>query len=106
MYLMFIRSKKGEKLEPDEESLRGTLWLKGRVNKDVEYPDDDIRSVVDKHVSLTAIFCHYVHLRIIIHFPYCVQKETEDKFKEGTFKDDQGRLCKRSRRWSYIQEVF
>ena len=38
----------------------GTLWLKGRVNKDGEYPDDDIRSVVDKLVSLTAIFCYYV----------------------------------------------
>ena len=91
MYLMFIRSKKGEKLEPDEESLRGTLWLKGRVNKDAEYPDDDIRSVVDKHVSLTAIFCHYVHLRIIIHFPYCVQKETEDKIKDSTLKVNQAK---------------
>ena len=38
----------------------GTLWLKGRVNKDAEYPDDEIKSVVDKHVSLTAFFCHYV----------------------------------------------
>ena len=38
----------------------GTLWLKGRVNKDGKYPDDEIRSVVDKLVSLTAIFCYYV----------------------------------------------
>ena len=60
MYLMFIRSKKVKEIEPDEEPLRGTLWLKGRVNKDAEYPDDDIRSVVDKHVSLTAFFCPYV----------------------------------------------
>ena len=56
----------------------GTLWLKGRVNKDGEYPDNHIRSVVDKLVSLTAIFCYYVHFRINNLFPIlCVQKETE-----------------------------
>ncbi|GJZ29870.1 hypothetical protein Tco_0574917 [Tanacetum coccineum] len=59
------RLKKKE-IEPDEEPPRGTLWLKGRVNKDGDYPDDEIRSVGDK------------------------LKETEDKIKEGTLKVDQG----------------
>ncbi|GKE64524.1 hypothetical protein Tco_1518685, partial [Tanacetum coccineum] len=39
-----------KEIEPDEEPPRGTLWLKGRVNKDGEYPDDEIRSVGDKLV--------------------------------------------------------
>ncbi|GJR89704.1 hypothetical protein Tco_0213715 [Tanacetum coccineum] len=55
-----------KEIEPDEEPARGTLWLKGRVNKDGEYPDDEIRSVGDK------------------------LKETEDKIKEGTLKVDHG----------------
>ncbi|GKB67855.1 hypothetical protein Tco_0929267 [Tanacetum coccineum] len=59
------RLKKKE-IEPDEEPSRGTLWLKGRVNKDGDYPDDEIRSVGDK------------------------VDETEDKIKEGTLKVDQG----------------
>ncbi|GJV24237.1 hypothetical protein Tco_1376932 [Tanacetum coccineum] len=59
----FYRKKE---IEPDEEPARGTLWLKGRVNKDGEYPDDEIRSVGDK------------------------LKEIEDKIKEGTLKVDQG----------------
>ncbi|GJX52108.1 hypothetical protein Tco_0280477 [Tanacetum coccineum] len=59
-----ITSKK--EIEPDEEPACGTLWLKGRVNKDGEYPDDEIRSVGDK------------------------LKETEDKIKEGTLKVDHG----------------
>nr|GEY73952.1 hypothetical protein [Tanacetum cinerariifolium] len=50
-----------DKKKPDEEPAHGTLWLKGRVNKDEEYPDDEIRS-----------------------------KETEDKIKEGTLKFDHG----------------
>ncbi|GKB28769.1 hypothetical protein Tco_0868170 [Tanacetum coccineum] len=37
-----------KEIEPDEEPPRGTLWLKGRVNKDGEYLDDEIRSVGDK----------------------------------------------------------
>ncbi|GJY59991.1 hypothetical protein Tco_0459883 [Tanacetum coccineum] len=45
---MFIRSKK---IEPHEEPPRGTQWLKGRVNKDGEYLDDEIRSVGDKLVK-------------------------------------------------------
>ncbi|GJR33268.1 transposase, Ptta/En/Spm, transposase, Tnp1/En/Spm-like protein [Tanacetum coccineum] len=53
-------------IEPDEEPVHGTLWLKGRVNKDGEYPDDEIRSVGDK------------------------LKETKDKIKEGTLKVDHG----------------
>ncbi|GJR72009.1 hypothetical protein Tco_0084374 [Tanacetum coccineum] len=52
------------KIEQDEEPTRGTLWLKGRVNKDKEYQDDEIRSVGDK------------------------LKETEDKIKEGTLQVD------------------
>ncbi|GJZ29591.1 transposase, Ptta/En/Spm, transposase, Tnp1/En/Spm-like protein [Tanacetum coccineum] len=55
-----------KEIEPDEEPTRGTLWLKGGVNKDGEYPDDEIRSVGDK------------------------LKETEDKIKEGTLKVDHG----------------
>ncbi|GKB32628.1 hypothetical protein Tco_0872029, partial [Tanacetum coccineum] len=58
--------KSAAEIEPDEEPSRGTLWLKGRVNKDGDYPDDEIRSVGDK------------------------LKETEDKIKEGTLKVDQG----------------
>ncbi|GKC25302.1 hypothetical protein Tco_1027452, partial [Tanacetum coccineum] len=55
-----------KEIEPDEEPAHGTLWLKGRVNKDREYPDDEIRSVGDK------------------------LKETEDKIKEGSLKVDHG----------------
>ncbi|GJR95189.1 transposase, Ptta/En/Spm, transposase, Tnp1/En/Spm-like protein [Tanacetum coccineum] len=58
--------EKMKKIKPDEEPPRGSLWLKGRVNKDGEYPDDEIRSVGDK------------------------LKETEDKIKEGTLKVDHG----------------
>ncbi|GJX90382.1 reverse transcriptase domain-containing protein [Tanacetum coccineum] len=55
-----------KEIKPDEEPPRGILWLKGRVNKDGEFPDDEIRLVGDK------------------------LKETEDKIKEGTLKVDQG----------------
>ncbi|GKC34932.1 hypothetical protein Tco_1047316 [Tanacetum coccineum] len=51
-----------KEIKLDEEPARGTLWLKGRVNKDGEYPDDEIRSVGDKL----------------------------DKIKEGTLKVDHG----------------
>jgi hypothetical protein len=30
------------------------MWVKGRVNKDGEYPNDDIKSKGDELVSLTA----------------------------------------------------
>ncbi|GJY20460.1 transposase, Ptta/En/Spm, transposase, Tnp1/En/Spm-like protein [Tanacetum coccineum] len=45
-----VKEKMIEKkeIEQDEEPTRGTLWLKGRVNKDGEYQDDEIRSVGDK----------------------------------------------------------
>ncbi|GJX54729.1 hypothetical protein Tco_0283098 [Tanacetum coccineum] len=57
---------KNKEIEPDEEPPRGILWLKGRVNKDGEFSDDEIRSMGDK------------------------LKETEDKIKEGTLKVDHG----------------
>ncbi|GJT36984.1 hypothetical protein Tco_0936849 [Tanacetum coccineum] len=60
------KKKKKKEIEQDEEPPRGTLWLKGRVNIDGEYQDDEIRSVGDK------------------------LKETEDKIKEGTLQVDQG----------------
>nr|GFC93331.1 hypothetical protein [Tanacetum cinerariifolium] len=50
-----------KEIEPDEEPPRGIMWLKGRVNKDEKFPDDEIRS-----------------------------KETENKIKEGTLKVDHG----------------
>ncbi|GJZ23375.1 hypothetical protein Tco_0560834 [Tanacetum coccineum] len=40
-----------EEIEPDEEPAHGTLCLKGNVNKDEEYPDDEIRLVGDKLVD-------------------------------------------------------
>ncbi|GJR84202.1 hypothetical protein Tco_0154987 [Tanacetum coccineum] len=56
----YAHVERENEIEQDEEPTRGTLWLKGRVNKDGEYQDDEIRSVGDK------------------------LKETEDKIKEGT----------------------
>nr|GEW26570.1 ribonuclease H-like domain-containing protein [Tanacetum cinerariifolium] len=44
-----------KEIEPDKEPARGTLCLKGRVNKDEIYPDDEIRPVGDKLVSLMDI---------------------------------------------------
>nr|GEU36203.1 hypothetical protein [Tanacetum cinerariifolium] len=40
--------KEKMEIKTDEEPARGTTWLKGRVNKDRKYPDDEIRSVGDK----------------------------------------------------------
>ncbi|GKB09993.1 hypothetical protein Tco_0843916 [Tanacetum coccineum] len=57
---------KNKEIEPDEEPPCGIMWFKGRVNKDGQFPNDEIRSVGDK------------------------LKETEDKIKEGTFKVDHG----------------
>nr|GEV49952.1 hypothetical protein [Tanacetum cinerariifolium] len=51
VYQHTMRRDRKKEIEPDEEPVRGTLWLKGRVNKDGEYPDDEIRSVGDKLVS-------------------------------------------------------
>ena len=56
MYVFDVYKIEKKEIEPDEEPSRGTLWLKGRVNKDGDYPDDEIRSVGDKLVSLTANF--------------------------------------------------
>ncbi|GJS55591.1 hypothetical protein Tco_0628953 [Tanacetum coccineum] len=39
---------KNKEIEADEEPSRSIMWLKGRVNKDGEFTDDDIRSVGDK----------------------------------------------------------
>nr|GEW31878.1 reverse transcriptase domain-containing protein [Tanacetum cinerariifolium] len=39
---------KNKEIKPDEELSHHILWLKGRVNKDGEFPDDEIRSVGDK----------------------------------------------------------
>nr|GEY40838.1 hypothetical protein [Tanacetum cinerariifolium] len=55
-----------KEIEADEEPPCGIMWLKGRVNKDEEFPDDDIRSVGDK------------------------LKEADDKIKEGTLNLDDG----------------
>ncbi|GJX32953.1 hypothetical protein Tco_0242808 [Tanacetum coccineum] len=50
----------------DEETPRGIMWLKGRVNKDGEFTDDEIIPVGDK------------------------LKEADDKIKEGTLNLDDG----------------
>ncbi|GJR83729.1 hypothetical protein Tco_0154514 [Tanacetum coccineum] len=55
-----------KEIEADEEPPRGIMWLKGRVNKDGEFTDDEIRSVGDK------------------------LKEADDKIKEGTLNLDDG----------------
>nr|GEV15528.1 hypothetical protein [Tanacetum cinerariifolium] len=55
-----------KEIEADEEPPHGILWLKGRVNKDKEFTDDEIRSVGDK------------------------LKEANDKIKEGTLDLDDG----------------
>nr|GEZ98653.1 hypothetical protein [Tanacetum cinerariifolium] len=57
---------KNKEIKPDEEPPRGVMWLKGRVKKDGQFPDDKIRSIGDK------------------------VKETEDKIKEATLKVDHG----------------
>nr|GFA93347.1 hypothetical protein [Tanacetum cinerariifolium] len=44
-WVEFIENKE---IEADEEPSRGTIWLKGRVNKDRKFLDDEIRSVGDK----------------------------------------------------------
>ena len=54
VYAFDVYQIENKEIEADEEPPRGIMWLKGRVNKDGEYPDDEIRSVGDKLVSLTA----------------------------------------------------
>nr|GEU49844.1 ribonuclease H-like domain, reverse transcriptase, RNA-dependent DNA polymerase [Tanacetum cinerariifolium] len=65
---VFVKEKmiKNNETEADEEPLRSIIWLKGRVNKDREFTDDEIRSVGDK------------------------LKEVDDKIKEGTLNRDDG----------------
>ncbi|GKG45248.1 hypothetical protein Tco_0495326 [Tanacetum coccineum] len=57
------------------------MWLKGRVNKDGEFTDDEIRSVGDK------------------------LKEADDKIKEGTLNLDDGtvslNLLSRTRKFGH-----
>nr|GEV59246.1 hypothetical protein [Tanacetum cinerariifolium] len=64
-WVNFIKSKI-KKFKPYEEPSCSILWLKGRVNKDGEFLDDEIRSVGDK------------------------LNEIEDKIKKGTLKVDHG----------------
>nr|GEX66457.1 hypothetical protein [Tanacetum cinerariifolium] len=49
---MFIIIKwdeiENKEIEANEEPSRGIMWLEGRVNKDGEFTDDEIRSVGDK----------------------------------------------------------
>ncbi|GKA09056.1 nucleotide-binding alpha-beta plait domain-containing protein, partial [Tanacetum coccineum] len=65
---VFVKEKmiKNKEIEADEEPSRGIMWLKGRVNKDREFTDDEIRSVGDK------------------------LKEADDKIKEGTLNLNDG----------------
>ncbi|GJW15014.1 reverse transcriptase domain-containing protein [Tanacetum coccineum] len=47
---VFVKEKmiKNKEIEADEKPPRGLMWLKGRVNKDREFTNDEIRSVGDK----------------------------------------------------------
>nr|GEY14422.1 hypothetical protein [Tanacetum cinerariifolium] len=65
---VFVKEKmiKNKETEADEEPPHGIMWLKGRVNKDEKYTDDEIRSVGDK------------------------LKEADDKIKEGTLNLEDG----------------
>ncbi|GJS53299.1 reverse transcriptase domain-containing protein [Tanacetum coccineum] len=65
---VFVKEKmiENKEIEADEEPPRGIMWLKGRVNKDGEFTDDEIRSVGDK------------------------LKEADDKIKEGTLNLNDG----------------
>nr|GEY43952.1 hypothetical protein [Tanacetum cinerariifolium] len=65
---VFVKEKmiKNKELEADEEPPHGIMWLKGRVNKDGEFTDVEIRSIGDK------------------------LKEADDKIKERTLNFDDG----------------
>nr|GEZ43086.1 hypothetical protein [Tanacetum cinerariifolium]GFA24602.1 hypothetical protein [Tanacetum cinerariifolium] len=65
---VFMKEKmiKNKEIEADEEPPCGIMLLKGRVNKDGEFTDDQIRSVGKK------------------------LKEADDKIKEGTLNVDDG----------------
>ncbi|GKE17563.1 retrovirus-related pol polyprotein from transposon TNT 1-94, partial [Tanacetum coccineum] len=47
---VFVKEKmiENKEIEADEEPPRSIIWLKGRVNKDGEFTDDEIRSADDK----------------------------------------------------------
>nr|GEW72121.1 hypothetical protein [Tanacetum cinerariifolium] len=45
-----------KEIEVDEEPPRSIMWFKGRVNKDIEFPDDEIRLVGDKLVTPLSRF--------------------------------------------------
>nr|GEU28626.1 hypothetical protein [Tanacetum cinerariifolium] len=60
------RKIENKEIEADEEPSRGIMWLKGRVNKDEEFTDDETRPVGDK------------------------LKKADDKIKEGTLNLDDG----------------
>lgn len=93
-----------KEIQPDEEPPRTTLWLSGRKNKDGDFYDDDTRAVGEKIVSFTAYFIIMciVGLKSLLAYIkvgstynnllpiLCVQKETEDKIKQGTLKVDHG----------------
>ncbi|GJX11000.1 hypothetical protein Tco_0200859 [Tanacetum coccineum] len=55
-----------KEIEADEEPPRGVMWLKGRLNKDGEFLDEEIRSLGEK------------------------LKDADDKIKEGTLNLDDG----------------
>nr|GFC56915.1 hypothetical protein [Tanacetum cinerariifolium] len=63
---VFVKEKmiENKETEVDEEPSRGIMWLKGRVNKDGEFTDDEIRLVGDK------------------------LKDADEKIKEGTLNLD------------------
>ncbi|GKD66291.1 retrovirus-related pol polyprotein from transposon TNT 1-94 [Tanacetum coccineum] len=65
---VFVKEKmiENKEIEADEEPPRGIMCLKGKVNKDGEFTDDEIRSVGDK------------------------LKEVDNKIKEGTLNLDDG----------------
>ncbi|GJS08020.1 ribonuclease H-like domain, reverse transcriptase, RNA-dependent DNA polymerase [Tanacetum coccineum] len=65
---VYVKEKMIEKkeIEADEEPPRGVMWLKGRLNKDGEFPDEEIRSLGEK------------------------LKDADDKIKEGTLNLDDG----------------
>ncbi|GKD10974.1 transposase, Ptta/En/Spm, transposase, Tnp1/En/Spm-like protein [Tanacetum coccineum] len=65
---VYVKEKMIEKkeIEADEEPSRGVMWLKGRLNKDGEFSDEEIRSLGEK------------------------LKDADDKIKEGTLNLDDG----------------
>ncbi|GJW57166.1 hypothetical protein Tco_0103897 [Tanacetum coccineum] len=65
---VYVKEKMIEKkeIEADEEPSLGVMWLKGRLNKDEEFPDEEIRSLGAK------------------------LKEVDDNIKEGTLNLDDG----------------